>query len=163
MPPVGAGVGLCRSIGSPSRFRIHPDLYDVVIVDESLAGGDSRPSSCSNLAPKIVVIGDDKQGVAIRRGWSISKQLRDLANQYLATDPYRASWLDPKRSYFDEAAMRFGGRITLTEHRRCVPEIIGFSNRLPTSRKAFGSSRCVNSGRSDWSRSRSCTSPTATK
>ena len=26
--------------------------------------------------------------------------------------------------------MRFGGRITLTEHRRCVPEIIGFSNRV---------------------------------
>jgi very-short-patch-repair endonuclease len=26
--------------------------------------------------------------------------------------------------------MRFGGRITLIEHRRCVPEIIGFSNRI---------------------------------
>ena len=26
--------------------------------------------------------------------------------------------------------MRFGGRMTLTEHRRCVPEIIGFSNRI---------------------------------
>ena len=26
--------------------------------------------------------------------------------------------------------MRFGGRITLIEHRRCVPEIIGFSNRV---------------------------------
>jgi len=26
--------------------------------------------------------------------------------------------------------MRFGGMLTLVEHRRCVPEIIGFSNRV---------------------------------
>ena len=26
--------------------------------------------------------------------------------------------------------MRFGGRTTLTKHRRCMPEIIGFSNRI---------------------------------
>jgi very-short-patch-repair endonuclease len=58
------------------------------------------------------------------------RQLRDLAAQYLADDPYIASWQDPLRSLFDEAKMRFGGLLTLTEHRRCVPEIIGFSNRI---------------------------------
>src|SRR5262249_56228561 len=30
----------------------------------------------------------------------------------------------------DEGVMRYGRRIPLTEHRRCVPEIIGFSNRI---------------------------------
>ena len=49
------------------------------------------------------------------------QQIRDLANRYLSTNPFKASWQDPKRSYFDEAVMRFGGKITLVEHRRCVP------------------------------------------
>jgi len=110
------------------QVRVQPNLYDVVIVDEASQAG-LEASFLQYLAPKIVVIGDDKQVSPSAVGVD-QQQLRDLANQYLATDPYRASWLDPKRSYFDEASMRFGGRITLVEHRRCVPEIIGFSNRV---------------------------------
>jgi superfamily I DNA and/or RNA helicase len=110
------------------QVRVQPNLYDVVIVDEASQAG-LEASFLQYLAPKIVVIGDDKQVSPSAVGVD-QQQLRDLANMYLATDPYRASWLDPKRSYFDEANMRFGGRITLTEHRRCVPEIIGFSNRV---------------------------------
>ena len=110
------------------QVRVRPNLYDVVIVDEASQAG-LEASFLQYLAPKIVVIGDDKQVSPAAVGVD-QQHLRDLANQYLASDPYRATWLDPKRSYFDEATMRFGGRITLTEHRRCVPEIIGFSNRI---------------------------------
>ena len=110
------------------QVRVQPNLYDVVIVDEASQAG-LEASFLQYLACKIVVIGDDKQVSPSAVGVD-QQQLRDLANMYLPTDPYRASWLDPKRSYFDEANMRFGGRITLTEHRRCVPEIIGFSNRV---------------------------------
>jgi very-short-patch-repair endonuclease/DNA polymerase III delta prime subunit len=110
------------------QVRVQPNLYDVVIVDEASQAG-LEASFLQYLAPKNVVIGDDKQVSPSAVGVD-QQQLRDLANQFLATDPYRASWLDPKRSYFDEASMRFGGRITLVEHRRCVPEIIGFSNRV---------------------------------
>jgi very-short-patch-repair endonuclease len=56
------------------------------------------------------------------------QQLRDLAKLYLYDDPHRSSWEDPKQSFFDEAVKRFGARLTLLEHRRCVPEIIGFSS-----------------------------------
>jgi very-short-patch-repair endonuclease len=110
------------------QMRVQPNLFDVVIVDEASQAG-LEASFLQYLAPKIVVIGDDKQVSPSAVGVD-QQQLRDLANMYLADDTYRASWLDPKRSYFDEANMRFGGRITLTEHRRCVPEIIGFSNRI---------------------------------
>jgi very-short-patch-repair endonuclease len=110
------------------QVRVHPNLYDVVIVDEASQAG-LEAAFLQYLAPKIVVIGDDKQVSPSAVGVD-QQQLVDLANQYLATDLYKASWQNPKRSYFDEAAMRFGGRITLTEHRRCVPEIIGFSNRI---------------------------------
>lgn len=110
------------------QVRVEPDLYDVVIVDEASQAG-LEASFLQYLAPKIVVIGDDKQVSPSAVGVD-QQELRSLAGLYLSDDPYRESWLDPKRSYFDEANMRFGGRITLTEHRRCVPEIIGFSNRI---------------------------------
>lgn len=110
------------------QLRVEPNLFDVVVVDEASQAG-LEAAFLQYLAPKIVVIGDDKQVSPSAVGVD-HQQLHDLANMYLADDPYRASWLDPKRSYFDEASMRFGGKITLTEHRRCVPEIIGFSNRI---------------------------------
>ena len=110
------------------QVRVEPNLYDVVIVDEASQAG-LEASFLQYLAPKMVVIGDDKQVSPSAVGVD-QQQLRDLAGMYLSDDPYRESWLDPKVSYFDAANMRFGGRITLTEHRRCVPEIIGFSNRI---------------------------------
>ncbi|WP_082754120.1 AAA domain-containing protein [Mycobacterium sp. NAZ190054] len=110
------------------QLRVQPNSFDVVIVDEASQAG-LEATFLQYLAPKVVVIGDDKQVSPSAVGVD-QQQLRDLGNLYLANDTYKASWQDPKRSYFDEANMRFGGRITLTEHRRCVPEIIGFSNRI---------------------------------
>lgn len=110
------------------QLRIHENMFDVVLVDEASQAG-LEATFLQYLAPKIVVIGDDKQVSPTAVGVD-QQQLRDLANQYLAGDRYKDSWLDPKRSLFDEALMRYGGQITLVEHRRCVPEIIGFSNRV---------------------------------
>lgn len=110
------------------QVRVQPNLFDVVIIDEASQAG-LEATFLQYFAPKVVVIGDDKQVSPAAVGVD-QQQLRDLAKLYLSHDVYIASWQDPKRSYFDEAAMRFGGRIPLTEHRRCVPEIIGFSNRI---------------------------------
>lgn len=110
------------------QVRVEPDMFDVVVVDEASQAG-LEATFLQYLAPKIVVIGDDKQ-VSPSAVGTDQQQLRDLAEQYLWDDPYRASWQDPRRSLFDEAKMRFEGITTLIEHRRCVPEIIGFSNRV---------------------------------
>ncbi|GLY53039.1 hypothetical protein Lesp01_66950 [Lentzea sp. NBRC 102530] len=110
------------------QFRVQPDMFDVVVVDEASQAG-LEATFLQFLAPKIVVIGDDKQ-VSPSAVGTDQQQLRDLAQQYLWDDPHRASWQEPKRSLFDEAKKRFEGMITLVEHRRCVPEIIGFSNRI---------------------------------
>lgn len=110
------------------QLDIKPDMFDVVIVDEASQAG-AEAAFLLYLAPRIVVIGDDKQVSPAAVGVD-QQQLRDLAAQYLADDPYRAGWQDPKRSLFDLAKERFGSRIVLTEHRRCVPEIIGFSNEI---------------------------------
>jgi very-short-patch-repair endonuclease len=110
------------------QLRVAPNMFDLVVVDEASQAG-LEATFLQYLAPKMVVIGDDKQVSPAAVGVD-QQQLRDLANQYLGGDRYKASWEDPKRSLFDEAVMRYGRRITLTEHRRCVPEIIGFSNRI---------------------------------
>ena len=110
------------------QLRVTPGMFDVVIVDEASQAG-LESTFLQYLAPKIVVIGDDKQVSPSAVGVD-QQQLLDLADQYLHDDPYRASWSDPQRSLFDHAKMRYGGLITLVEHRRCVPEIIGFSNRV---------------------------------
>jgi len=129
------------------QFQVEPNMFDVVLVDEASQAG-LEASFLQYLAPKIVVIGDDRQVSPAAVGFD-QQQLRDLANQYLPNNQFKSSWQDPKRSYFDEATMRFGGKITLVEHRRCVPEIIGFSNKiayepdnirlLPVRQRAAGS------------------------
>ncbi|MFI5933837.1 AAA domain-containing protein [Actinoplanes sp. NPDC051494] len=110
------------------QLRVQPDMFDVVIVDEASQAGLSA-TFLQYLAPTIVVIGDDRQVSPSAVGVD-QQDLRNLAAQYLFDDPYRASWQDPQRSLFDEAKMRFSGQIPLVEHRRCVPEIIEFSNRI---------------------------------
>lgn len=110
------------------QLRIEQNMFDVVLIDEASQAG-LEATFLQYLAPKIVVIGDDKQVSPSAVGVD-QEPLRRLADQYLYDDRYKASWQDPKRSLFDDARMRFGGQITLVEHRRCVPEIIGFSNRI---------------------------------
>ncbi|MFC3450937.1 AAA domain-containing protein [Amycolatopsis speibonae] len=110
------------------QFRIQPDMFDVVVVDEASQAG-LEATFLQYLAPKIVVIGDDRQVSPTAVGVD-QQQLRHLADQYLWDNPYRATWQEPKSSLFDEAKKRFEGMTTLVEHRRCVPEIIGFSNRI---------------------------------
>ncbi|PRW63684.1 hypothetical protein CEP50_09305 [Actinopolyspora mortivallis] len=110
------------------QFRIQPDMFDVVVVDEASQAG-LEAVFLQYMAPKMVVIGDDKQVSPMGVGLD-QEDLRKLAGQYIADDRYRNAWQDPLHSLFDDAKMRYGGQITLTEHRRCVPEIIEFSNRI---------------------------------
>jgi very-short-patch-repair endonuclease len=110
------------------QLHVTENMFDVVIVDEASQAG-LEATFLQYLAPKIVVIGDDKQVSPSAVGVD-QQQLRDLAAQYLADHRYKASWQDPKLSLFDAANIWYGAKRTLVEHRRCVPEIIGFSNRI---------------------------------
>ncbi|MGW5317718.1 AAA domain-containing protein [Nocardia thailandica] len=116
------------------QLDIEPDMFDVVVVDEASQAG-AEAVFLQYLAPRIVVIGDERQVSPSGVGVKIDT-VRGLAEQYLAGDPRKASWLDSKRSLFDDASMRFASRLTLIEHRRCVPEIIGFSNKIAYAKDA---------------------------
>jgi TPR repeat protein len=102
--------------------------FDVVVVDEaSQAGLDAL--FLQYLAPKMVVVGDDKQVSPSAVGVDTDK-IAALAQQFLANNRYRAAFQDARRSLFDEAKMRYPDLITLREHRRCVPGVIEFSNQI---------------------------------
>ncbi|WJZ03361.1 hypothetical protein CFREI_10435 [Corynebacterium freiburgense] len=109
------------------QLDVQKDMFDVVMIDEASQAG-AEAVFLQYLAPTIVVIGDDKQVSPSAVGVS-EQEIRKLADQYLKDDD-KAAWCDPQRSLFDVALARFGGRLTLTEHRRCVPEIIEFSNQI---------------------------------
>lgn len=110
------------------QFELEEDMFDVVIVDEASQAG-MESVFLQYLAPRIVVIGDDKQVSPAAVGTK-TDEIYALANQYIADFEHKDSWTNPELSLFDSANQRYGGRIVLNEHRRCVPEIIEFSNRF---------------------------------
>ncbi|MGS2809944.1 AAA domain-containing protein [Nocardia sp. MW-W600-9] len=116
------------------QLDIEPDMFDVVVIDEASQAG-AEAVFLQYLAKRVVVIGDDRQVSPSGVGVKI-ETVRGLAEQYLADNPHIASWIDTKRSLFDDAGMRFSSRLTLVEHRRCVPEIIGFSNKIAYAKDA---------------------------
>ena len=69
-------------------------MFDVVIVDEASQAG-LEATFLQYLAPKIVVIGDDKQVSPAAVGVD-QQQLRDLANQYLARRPVQGLLAGPQ-------------------------------------------------------------------
>jgi very-short-patch-repair endonuclease len=103
------------------------DLYDVVIVDEASQSGPEA-LFLHYLAKKLVVVGDDKQISPDFVG--LERQSVDLLRQRHLTDIPHNDALGVENSFFDQAEIRFGGRIRLREHFRCMPEIIQFSNNL---------------------------------
>ncbi|MGA5431142.1 AAA domain-containing protein [Streptomyces koyangensis] len=104
-----------------------PDAFDVVIVDEaSQVGLDGLMLLW--LAPRIIVVGDDKQCVPIYTGGK-HERFNELLDSLL---PHLTDWqrdgLSPKSNLYDLLSARFTETIRLTEHFRCMPEIIKWSS-----------------------------------
>ncbi|MCQ4616904.1 AAA family ATPase [Corynebacterium sp. CCUG 18816] len=110
------------------QFSLEQNMFDVVIIDEA-SQANLDAIFLQFLAPRIVVIGDDKQVSPSSGGIHVGR-LKKAAKQYLYDFEDFDAWTSPGRSLFDDAKMRYGNTIALIEHRRCVPEIIEFSNKL---------------------------------
>lgn len=111
-------------------FEMKPNLFDIVIIDEASQSGPEA-IILQYLAKKLIVVGDDKQispeYVGIKK-----EDVNFLRKQYLY-DFNLGDLLDIESSFFDLTNVLFGGRITLREHFRCMPEIIQFSNMISYS------------------------------
>jgi very-short-patch-repair endonuclease len=108
-------------------IRPEKDLFDVVIVDEASQSGPEA-LFLLYLTKKMVVVGDDKQispdSVGLNR-----EDVNQLRDRHISKLPHNDAY-GLENSFFDLAEIRYGGRIRLREHFRCMPEIIQFSNNL---------------------------------
>jgi len=103
------------------------DAFDVVIVDEASQSGPEA-LFLMYIGKQLVVVGDDKQispdFVGLDRA-----SVDALRDAYLKDFPH-ADAIGLDHSFFDQAKIRYKGKIRLKEHFRCMPEIIQFSNNL---------------------------------
>ncbi|MBX4270307.1 AAA domain-containing protein [Clostridium estertheticum] len=109
------------------NLKLTDNLFDVVIVDES-SQSDISAITVLMRAKKAIIVGDEKQisPEAIGKDHAI---VETLISTYLEDIPH-AEWFDLKTSLYNTALRVFPSRLLLKEHFRCVPEIIGFSNKL---------------------------------
>jgi very-short-patch-repair endonuclease len=100
--------------------------FDVLVVDEaSQIGLEAIPLLA--LAKRTIVVGDDKQTSPENVGLS-RQQVFTLLDEHLAMIPAYRTLFDPDGSLYDVAFGKFPGVVMLTEHFRCLPPIIAFSN-----------------------------------
>jgi len=101
--------------------------FDVVIVDEASQSGPEA-LLLQYLAKQIVIVGDDQQispeDVGIDQSSVFALQQRYL-HDFDLKETFGSGY-----SLFAQAEIRYGNRIPLREHFRCMPEIIRFSNDL---------------------------------
>ncbi|WP_460802700.1 Lsr2 family DNA-binding protein [Microbacterium sp. GXF6406] len=102
------------------------DLFDVVVVDES-SQCDLLSLGVLALGKKTVIVGDDKQTTPEKVGIQTDR-IAALQDQHLRGMP-EAKLLTVDDSLYSISGRAFPSTIALKEHFRCVPEIIGFSNR----------------------------------
>jgi len=104
-----------------------PEAFDVVIIDEASQTGPEG-LVIQYLAKQCIVVGDADQISPEAVGINQS-EVDTLIDRYLEDVPFKYLY-GPEISLFAHADIRFGGRIVLREHFRCMPEIIQFSNQL---------------------------------
>ncbi|HLL53028.1 MAG TPA: DEAD/DEAH box helicase, partial [Myxococcaceae bacterium] len=101
--------------------------FDVVIIDEA-SQSDVMALIALYFARRAVVVGDHEQVSPSAVGEQI-EVVGHLIDEHLDGVPNGILY-NGTTSVYDLARQSFGGMVCLTEHFRCVPEIIEFSNQL---------------------------------
>ncbi|MFD8936138.1 AAA domain-containing protein [Streptomyces sp. NPDC059578] len=105
------------------------DAFDVVIVDEaSQAGMDAL--FLLWLAPRVIVVGDDKQCAPPLGGMGRHQAIHDRLVSHLPDMPPMLRTLyGPSTNLYQLLSTFFPKVVRLEEHFRCMPEIIGWSSQ----------------------------------
>lgn len=103
------------------------NIFDVVIVDEA-SQSDITALAIVYMAKKIIIVGDDKQVSPLAVGMDMDR-MNALRDMYIKNIIPNWHLYDAKTSLYDVAGTTFQP-LMLREHFRCVPEIIGYSNKL---------------------------------
>ncbi len=109
------------------NFDPSKNKFDVVIIDEA-SQANILALSALYLGKKVIIVGDDEQvspdSVGIK-----DVDINALIEQYLQDVPNNHLF-NGKTSVYDMAKTSGFKPLMLTEHFRCLPEIIEFSNQL---------------------------------
>ncbi|MCA8941938.1 MAG: DUF559 domain-containing protein, partial [Planctomycetes bacterium] len=103
------------------------DAFDVVIIDEASQSGPDA-LMLLYLTKQVIVVGDDKQISPDYVGLT-RDDVEHLRQRHLTDLPHDDAF-SLEHSLFDLAEIRYGNRVRLREHFRCMPEIIRFCNDL---------------------------------
>lgn len=101
--------------------------FDIVIIDEA-SQSDISALAIMYLAKKIIIVGDDEQVSPSGIGTKLEK-MENLNEMYIKDIIPNAHLYDMTTSLYDIAKTTFP-ILMLKEHFRCVPDIIGYCNRL---------------------------------
>ncbi|MGN1250376.1 MAG: AAA domain-containing protein [Candidatus Spyradocola sp.] len=101
--------------------------FDIIIIDEA-SQSDISALAILYMGRKLVIVGDDRQVSPMAVGVDATK-MDSLEQMYLRGKIPNSQLYNAKTSLYDIAATTFKP-LMLHEHFRCVPEIIGFCNRL---------------------------------
>lgn len=101
--------------------------FDIVIIDEA-SQSDISALAIMYLAKKIIIVGDDEQVSPSAVGLDQDKMI-NLNKMTIKGIIPNAHLYDMNSSLYDIAKTTFP-TLMLKEHFRCVPSIIGYSNRL---------------------------------
>ncbi|WP_326825816.1 AAA domain-containing protein [Streptosporangium sp. NBC_01756] len=110
-------------------IRHQPDCFDVVIVDEA---SQMRVDSAFLLwlAPHVIVVGDDQQCAPSAMSYGELKPIHDRIDQYLpGVRPAFRDDFAPTANLYTLLQARFPEVVRLSDHYRCMPEIIGWSSK----------------------------------
>lgn len=108
-------------------LTVNEGRFDVVIVDEASQAGIAG-LLVAYLGHKVVVVGDHEQ-VSPDAVGDDSAVSATLQNQFIQGIPNTILY-DGKLSLYDMSRWTASGMLSLSEHFRSVPAIIGFSNKL---------------------------------
>lgn len=101
--------------------------FDVVIIDEA-SQCDPTSLFALYLGRQTIVVGDDEQVTPVAVGIE-AEEVMKLIRIFLDGVPFKELY-DGETSIYELAQISLGGVIRLTEHFRCAPDIIAFSNNL---------------------------------
>lgn len=107
-------------------FSLKPQ-FDVLIMDESSQSSIFSISALAR-AKKIIIVGDDKQ-ISPTDAFTNKELINDLRSKYLKNNEWDM-FISKDTSIYDIIRTICGNnKVTLTEHFRCLPEIINYSNK----------------------------------
>jgi len=100
--------------------------FDIVIIDEA-SQSDISSLVLLYMAKKVIIVGDDKQVSPLDIGISVEK-INSLREKYIKGNIINDDLYGLNSSLYSVAATTYKP-LMLKEHFRCVPEIIGYSNK----------------------------------